>query len=274
MKKDLILDNKKLLDIVNKSGFPLQLAIDNEISGRKNFDWQVALREHAWNNSTNGESGFIDLVISNKANTQIFVMECKRVLESNWIFIVPKKNKPRRHIRCWVTDYTYGGVNRFGWADVRGEPCCIESDFCVLLGQNEKARPMIERVASYLVSSTEALAREERLIFGDKGDCNFKTYFNIIITTADLKVCYINPDEISLNDGMVQDANFESVPYVRYRKQLTTVHDITSEHRKDGYYALSKAKESTVFVVNANHLIDFLSNFILDSSCFNPFAKP
>ena len=53
-----------------------------------------------------------------------------------------------------------------GWLDANVDPPSFESRFCVLRGQNPKAearnRPMLERSASELVLSTEALAAEEK----------------------------------------------------------------------------------------------------------------
>ena len=117
--------------------------------------------------------------------------------------------------------------------------------------------------AAELVSSTEGLALEDRLLYS-KGFEVIRIFYNVIVTTALLKVCHIDPSSISLKDGTLADADFEDVPYIRFRKQLNPVYEIPENNFSES--DLVRAKENTVFVVNSQHLVKFLSEFEADST--------
>src|SRR5438105_14759328 len=103
-------DVKKLIDIVNKSGFPFQIAVANYIKTLETEQkWHVVYAEHSWKNADDG--GFIDLVIQNKTKSQVLVVECKR--DSNdmpWIFFNSEMTvSDRRHAKLY---FNYTNVNR------------------------------------------------------------------------------------------------------------------------------------------------------------------
>jgi hypothetical protein len=58
---------------VNNSGFPLQIAIAQQILA-SNSGWQVLYQEHYW--KTDIEDGFIDLVIENSQQCCVMNIEC------------------------------------------------------------------------------------------------------------------------------------------------------------------------------------------------------
>ena len=70
--------------------------------------------------------------------------------------------------------------------------------------------------------------------------------------------------DLAITDGKISDANFVDVPMVRFRKQLTTrtpkSFDVSRSRPRD----LVQAKEHTVFVVQANSLLDFVTSLELD----------
>ena len=87
---------------VNASGFPLQLAIGNAVRGGSAPGWSVLYEEHAW--VLGEENGFIDLVLEDQNKTWLMNVECKRVRDSEWIFLHPiGQSKTRRHAKLWVT---------------------------------------------------------------------------------------------------------------------------------------------------------------------------
>ena len=144
---------------VNNSGFPLQLAIANLVISTHN--WNVLYEEHNWVQDNN--NGFIDLVIEDQYKTWLMNIECKRVRDSKWIFLRDTNATPtRRHAKLWVSSRRDGeSLNHFGWADVPMDPDTAQSSYCVVPGQDSKARPMLERIASNVVISTEARALQE-----------------------------------------------------------------------------------------------------------------
>lgn len=174
-------DHSELKDIVNSSGFPLQIGIEHLVNKTTDkHGWKVLSREHSWKNTHANSSGFIDLVLINRYGTSVMVIECKRVLKSNWIFLVPSETvKDRRPIKTWITRINQSKTTHFNWIDVTGEPSTVESEFCVVLGQDAKSKPMLERVAGELVEATEGFAYEEYSFIGNQVD-ELRIYFNVI----------------------------------------------------------------------------------------------
>lgn len=261
----LSMDDKKLAEIINQSGFPLQIGIEHHVRETMSaHGWRVLHTEHSWSNSTTDTSGFIDLVLEDDHRTSLMVVECKRVLESPWIFLNPNKAvRNRRHAKSWVTCYISNCEGCYGWMDLTLEPSCPESQYCVVFGQDAKSKPMLERVAAELVSATEGLAQEEHPHHKHHGDA-LRMYFSVIVTTASLKVCSFDHADISLTDGKVANSSFQDVPYVRFRKQLTT--QLPAPNFSDGLSRLAYAKEHTVFVVNAEYFSAFLEEFEADDT--------
>ena len=76
----------------------------------------------------------------------------------------------KRHIKTWITRISQSKTTHFDWIDVTGEPSTVESEFCVVLGQDIKSKPMLERVAGELVEATEGFAYEEYSFIGNEAD--------------------------------------------------------------------------------------------------------
>jgi hypothetical protein len=91
--------DEKLMNLVNTSGFPFQIAISNLVKERKDeHGWSVFSSEAPWDNPVTGRSGYIDLILQNSHDTQLMVIECKRVRDARWVFLVPSKRQlDRRH---------------------------------------------------------------------------------------------------------------------------------------------------------------------------------
>lgn len=147
-----------------------------------------------------------------------------------------------------------------------GCPPTPESGFCVIPGHDNSSKPLLERLAASVVESTEGFSEEEKDLFFAKNQEQLRIYYNVIITTAELKVCNFDSSNVSLENGELSKHEFHSVPYVRFRKQLS----VNTNNSKTGvpacYYEISYAKENTVFVVNASHFIEFLEEFELDGN--------
>lgn len=254
------MDNKKLTDIVNQSGFPLQIGVAQRVKETSpDHGWRVLFTEHSWRHAESGNDGFIDLILENEDGTVALVVECKRVLESSWIFLNPYMS--RRHAKGFDTYYASKNPIVFGWNDVPLEPSSPESKYCVVFGQDSKSKPMLERIGAELVYSTEAFAEEEKPYIRGAGDRR-KRYFSVVVTTAQLRLCTFDPSTVSLADGKIGTSQFPEKPYVRFRKQLSTGHmkpDLTA-----GLRGLERAKEHTVFVVTAEALPEFLESFEID----------
>lgn len=266
-------DSDVLRKVVNSSGFPLQTAIENLVnkSSDSQEGWRVSSTEHAWKNRNTNTEGFIDILLCNSCDTLFLVLECKRVLDSSWIFLQPfTKMDPISHVKAWVSRIADAKEKNFDWVDVTAEPATAQAGFCVVAGQDSKSRPMLERVAADVVDATEALAFEELSFLRENAD-GFRMYFNVIVTTAELHLCSFDPEKISLKDGKLSDAQFVSVPYLRFRKQLSIKNDPYSFVKRLGYQGFLRAKENTVFIVNASHFLEFLQAFSVDNNSVKRF---
>ena len=249
---------------VNNSGFPLQLAVANLVNSDRTT-WSVLYEEHAWHSDTG--SGFIDLVIENQSKTWLMNIECKRVRESDWIFLLTEKaQKERLYSKPWVTWRTTENPSKlFDWIGIPlVSPSSPESAYCVVRGQDSKSRPMLERIAATVVESTEALARQEAdPLIGIYS--TLRIYQNVIVTTARLHVCDLDVSKIDINSGELGDnTEFRVVPYVRFRKQLGA--SIRNNHQVSTPADLKqtiKHRESTIFVVNSAYFKTFLDEYEL-----------
>jgi len=255
---------------INSSGFPLQIAIENHVNDTySEHGWRTRYTEHSWSNRTTGEAGFIDLVLGNQHGTQFLTVECKRVKDTSWIFLVEGKDKKiRRHAKCFVLNKSGAEIKRFEWLDLTLDPSTPQSQYCVVPGTDNRSQSLIERTSAELVTATEALALEDKsLSLDDRED--LKIYFNVIVTTAKIQVCRFEPASISLVDGTMADAEFEEVPYVRFRKQLNPVYEIPEIYAVAGSIDVARAKENTVFIVNSEHISGFLKEFEIDDGHAN-----
>lgn len=243
---------------VNASGFPLQLAIANLVKRHSN-GWTVLYEEHAWRSEHS--SGFIDLVLEDRYKTWLMNIECKRVRDADWIFLCEQSSSAaRRHAKLWVTHMgADDSIRCFDWVDIPMDPPSPESHYCVVPGQDQKSRPMLERTAASVVESTEALALEEARSLSNRYS-SLRIYQNVIVTTAALHVCEVDVDGIDMATGELGSASaFKAVPFVRFRKQLGVVNrrDQRITHVQELRDSI-KSTESTVFVVNAAHFSEFL----------------
>jgi hypothetical protein len=253
---------------VNASGFPLQIAVADLVARTsQHHRWKVLYAEHAWRHPGESDAaGFIDLVLGTPIGTGVLVLECKRVRDAAWIFLQPGQRRSVRECRVWVKAgaEAAGRPDIFEWCDCKADPVSPEASYCVVPGQGANDRPLLERVGGELVLATEALAHEERDLFVQQDfRSRVRFYACVIVTTARLELCAFDPAKVNLQDGTVPaDATFEVVPFLRFRKQLSTrPHSIAANGWDDPHYQLSHAKERTVFVVNAESLEPFLSSF-------------
>ena len=248
----------ELLRVINGSGFPLQIALQNAVESDAP-GWKISHREHAWSNPNDNQSGFIDFVVQSEETSDSVVVECKRVQNAAWLFLGHTGSpKSTEVFNTWATVFPEGRPPYFGWVDLRVALQTPEAQFCCVRGQSSNDKnTFLERIAAELVSSTEALAAEEREYRADTRE-SCRLYFNVIVTTASLHFAEFNKESLSLEDGTLEAATFHRVPYLRVRKQFTmklrplTIADFHSRDDPD------VRRENTVFVVEAAHFTKFL----------------
>lgn len=244
----------KLRKNLNSSGFPFQIAVEIAIANISG--WKVSKREYPWHNNDTGQNGFIDIIA--EKNSVTLVVECKRVRDAEWIFLCSPRNMNRSHARFWV-NRVGGREQAVGWYDGQVEPSSPEADFCAVMGQDHR-KPLLENLASELISATEAFAVEEFPFFKDIPIS--RCYFPVIITTAELYICKIDPSDIEMESGEIKNPKFETVPFVRFRKSLTTAPPLFAiERHITRPEELAEARERTVFVLNASSLKETLGHW-------------
>lgn len=254
---------KQSRSIANSSGFPLQIRIAEIV--RSSSNWRVILEEHPWSSAETQSENFIDIIIEGKYdNFQVMVIECKRVRQAEWVFLIPHPS-PRKSIsaRIWESAYINTVWRIYEWTDSPAEPESYESKFCSIQGQESGRKTLLERTAAELVDSIEALANQEKNFKRDPAifrELSFRrVYIPVIVTTAELKVAFFEPSSISLTDGSLPpDTHFETVSYVRFRKSLAgNIVSKSYQSLEDVY----EASERIVFVVNAEGFSDFLKKW-------------
>lgn len=250
--------DQDLTKLVNQSGFPLQLAIDRMVQERiDELGWKVVYREHGWK-SADGQSGFADLVLEDRHGTSVLVIECKRVLEADWLFLeeLPAKSNSRR-TRLWATNTAQHGKEHSGYYDARALPESRESMYCVVAGQDSKSRPMLERIASETTAAMESIAIEELPVI-TKRQYGLRMYVPVIVTTARLVISHFDPKLVTLQNGEASAISHEVQPWVRFRKQFSSEYAVEPKRPEWDFSELAAAKEKLVYVVNIQSFAEFL----------------
>jgi hypothetical protein len=250
-------DPKKTVD---SSGFPLQLRIASLI--RSSVGWKFPLEEHPWRSSDGQSEGFIDLTTIDDSDLTSMVIECKRVQQTAWVFLIPDTSPDEKTTsRLWLSVYSTKWKT-FNYNEFQFMPKSYTSKYCAIPGQDQGRRNSLERTSATLIDSVEALALQEGKLFEksvSKSTSNFvRIYIPIIVTTAELKVASFDPQKISLKDGFIPNDAYtyiKTVPYIRFRKGLTS--NIKALNQ-DTLHKLHVEMERTVFVVNAEHFDKFL----------------
>lgn len=249
-------DKDDLLKLVNASGFLFQLRVEQEVSNTSEKHHKTVLaKEHRWFDPITKNEGFIDLILTTGTNGKM-VLECKRVIDANWIFLVP----------AWATSVTRANIlwsykidetrHVTAWDKLPLYPESLESSFCIVRGQGEKDQPMLERIASILLRSTECLAEEEKNYPRPDGLRGIRFYFPVIVTTAKLKVFHYYPSNIDLSTGQIPQGEFDEVPFLRFTKSMST--RLPSSKTPSSLAESSQESQRTVFVMNADSLAESL----------------
>jgi hypothetical protein len=247
----------KPIDTANASGFPLQIATAHIVNQSRR--WRVLFQEHAWQSTTSGAEGFVDIVaITRIDNTYAMVLECKRVRQAAWVFLIPQPSAPpSSQISVWCSEREDFKWTEYYWKRWHLEPSTHQSEYCAIPGQEQGRKTLLERTASELIDSVEGFAEQEKQIQEKGGVSRFtRVYIPVIVTTAQLFVSHFDPAAISLTDGSLpEDTPIPIVPYVRFRKSLSTRAQASSASSVEDLHAQS---QRTIFVVNAEHLPVFL----------------
>ncbi len=254
--------NDDLLNIVNKSGFLFQARMEKEIESTKPGNWTPIAHEHRWVDPLDKKEGYIDLIL--EYGIERMVVECKKVSDAKWFFLVPNNQaKTKRAKLLW----TFEGLIKqeayrkkiSAWHNFQTKADSWEALFCIVRGQGENDTPMLERLSSQLLRSIENLANEE-LEYEKHTERDLHIYYPVIITNATLLACQYDTNNIEISTGQLADAEFEEVPFIRFRKNLSS--SVKTKEILDIKQANSDY-ERTIFIINSNHVVDILKQINL-----------
>lgn len=242
----------------NASGFPLQIATATAVNNSQH--WRVVVEEHLWR-TEGGTQGFIDIIAANRKRNpplDILVIECKRVRQAGWVFLVPEIPPPlRRQAKIWGSYLVDTTWRKYGWENLPSDPPTYQSEYCAIPGQDQGRMNLLERTASELIDSVEALATQEKELQDRGGAKDFaRIYVPILVTTAKLFVACFDPSSIELAEGTLpKETATEEVPYIRFYKGLGTYRGQLNGTTIQELHGWS---QRTVFIVNAEKLPSFL----------------
>lgn len=269
--------NESLLNVVNASGFLFQLGVQESI--QNTYDehrWRVVGSEHRWQENSSAREAFIDIVISNDNMFPLrMAIECKRVQgDAHWVFLLDQRNAQSSMTARTLWSFTEvreeRQVTKMDWGNLFFEPMSFESSFCIVRGQNSNDRIMLDRIADILLPSLESLAIQEFQLLNPNARLPLQIYVPVVVTNAILQVCKFGAENINLNSGELQlgEVTFETVPYIRYTKGLTTT--IASLNTSNTLQQVNIESERTLFIVNVQHLVNFLRRFKRDVGTATP----
>lgn len=257
---------------INNSGFPFQFRVLEEIRRTKEtHSWSISTWEHPWTDEETGSSHFLDIVLQHNHSKASLVIECKRVRAEDsrqlqWAFLIPANDKrPVSTASCLEIESDPGNNREIKiWDEVDVTPDSFESEICILPSDETRNRPILEHLASQVLDSVEGLAQEELYIQRSHPDhVHLRRFiYPVIVTNASILVCQFKPDLIRIIDGTLDPAStlLTTVPFIRFRKCFD------AEFPAGQFRTLvdaNLARARTVFVVNAESLVEFLSAWVM-----------
>jgi hypothetical protein len=205
--------------------------------------------------------GFIDLVVRDKQAFVNLVVECKKVRETDWMFIreTVSSEFPNNVLDVRVRvigKHRDDGSLTNGWLDANFSPGSPEASFCHIRKAGTKRDDMLEKACAELLAATEALARQE-LILHQKDKFHIRRiYVPVIVSNARMFICDGNWEQMNPETGEVKFSAITPVPFVRFRKSFR------APGAETGYapnaQAFAERSARTVVVVQAGSLPEFL----------------
>lgn len=245
----------RLNKIVDKSGFPLQIKLENENELSPN--WHVVGRELFW--EMDNHSGFIDTVYSHNRYTRKVVSEVKKTSGGEWIFISDIGSKiPLRRMMTLRKQLDRQSRGNPIWEELEMNHVKHSSAFCLVSGQDE-CNPMLERLATNLLIGTEDFAKKDLIEQID--GALYCQYYPVIITNTPLYLCRMNPTTVNLNTGIIEsEKEFEEIDSIVFQKPFWTKVETGKEPNYSSKYPLNVAQDRSVIIVKSSHFYEFLND--------------
>jgi len=258
---------KTVDDILNETGYPLQIHLEELIKDTyKRHFWHVLVNEHRWINGEKKDDGYIDFVLYRDQSKLRLVVECKRIKEGSWNFLLPTETEQiinELKFRALSIDRK---TAKYSFNDLGIKPESLVSSFCVMETKGEKDTRTLEKLSGELLLSIEYLQIDETDLLNDlqKGADRYQyVYIPIIVTTAKLQTVKFIPSTVDIKSGNLTDSKKEPVEFIRFQKNLATHLNIEKTPEIYSLQELNQAYDRTIFVVQAESFIRFLTNLKL-----------
>jgi len=133
-------------------------------------------------------------------------------------------------------------------------------------GQDER-NPMLERIADGLLPAVEAVGLEYLALKSrSRGWGENRLFLPVIVTNAELWTATCDPSDVSMRSGELDagKCNFASVPFIRFRKSLSThyssylTHSLCQGQGRGSLEEAAKGNERTILVINSLAMSDTL----------------
>jgi hypothetical protein len=251
-------DPEALVKIINDSGYPLQLALEHAVEGIGGRASIHHLREFPWTNKRTGEAQYLDLLVQHGPIR--FLISAKRRQETDWVF-VEHDGRSRSTHRAFLFYADRGIEGPAGWRKMEVEPDSPMAIYCAMPGRRDDPSHIIDQAGQELVAATEAIADYEKQIedaFSETRGARF--YVPVLATTARLHTYAVPPDSLSLQTGTANPASVTGapIPFIRMTKAFTAPrYTGTARSLRE----LGTNEERTLFVVEAQHFVQFLERF-------------
>jgi hypothetical protein len=249
-----------LQEIIDESGYPLQLFLENEVEiNKQSSRWRVLVSEHRWINPYNDEEGYIDFVLDSSRYKYKLVVECKRIM-GNWIFLnTTLPIEPSQQIKLLHARKLH--PTRW-WEDLRPETEIFESSYGVLETGGKKDSRTLEKLAGNLLLSTEIFAGEEVSLLQESHITDELYYLPLIVTTAKLHICRFIPTDVNILTGMIERSEIKEYQYIHFRKNLATNIKF-QQTEKSTIRDINQENMRSVIIVQAKSFINFITHFKL-----------
>lgn len=272
--------NKALVEQVNRSGFPFQLAVDHAVrTSQQTHGWSVVATELPWEASgsaSDRRKGFVDLVLR-KGGLNL-VVECKRLSKQTWAFLLPSANQATSRVRAnWWNSRApersiadgYLDTSKVFCDDFSIVPASPESEYCVL-PKDRGALTSLEELTQEMVLAAHSIAGEP----GVGRSSGIDVYIPTIVTTARLSTCAFNPGAVDLDAGTLPSGDWLEHDLIRFRKTLTL--DRSNDY-DEGIVTLADWQHDrtrTVLVVRAAALLSMLTQLNTDGWVPDAYRHP
>ncbi len=132
--------------------------------------------------------------------------------------------------------------------------------------EGKKDSRTLEKLSGEILLSLEYFATEETLLIKSllervQRSPSSMSYLPVIVTTASLKKMTFNPSAVDIKNGKIDqsESTVSPVEFLRFRKNLATNLDY-EKPPTNTLRELNQLNDRTVFVVQAENFIKFLSN--------------